>query len=650
MREHRSEIELVASNPEPASFENTVLAIERAGRLLDRVTRVFWNLLSTNGTDELEAVAREFSRRLAEHKDAILLDARLFARLAVLEEQSAELGLAGEERELLRRYHLDFVRAGAGLDSAQKTALAAMNSELAGLAARFGQNVRKDSVRLALVCLTGEELEGLDPAALEAARCTALEQGLTTGYVLPLAAPTQQPALAVLRRRDVRARLFEAAIGRGASGGEFDNRAILARIVSLRAERARLLGFRNHAEYVLSDTTAGSVERVNQFLGELVPRAVAQARAEAALLQNLIDGESAGFALMAHDWAYYAQRERLACLDFEESLVRPYLEINRVLEQGAFFTAEKLYGIRFAARTDLPVYDPDVRVYEVFDHDGRPLALFLTDYYARPSKAGGAWANVYVPQSELLGTLPVVGNHLNVPKPAPGAPTLLTVTEVVSLFHEFGHALHAIFSRVRYPSLGGMNVPRDFVEFPSKFNETWAFCPEVLDNYARHHETGAPLPGALLQKVLEMRTFRQGMETTEYLAAAVLDQCWHQIEEPIDAADVERFEAQALERAGLTLASIPPRYRSGYFSHIFDGGYAAGYYAYLWSEVLDADAAAWFAEHGGLTRANGDWLRSQVLARGGTVDANDLFRQFRGRAADPGAMLARRGLCTPAAS
>jgi peptidyl-dipeptidase Dcp len=644
MRLHRLEADGIASHAGAPSFENTLVALERSGQLLDRASRVFWNLQKANGSDAFDAIAAEYSPLLAAHRDAIMHDERLFARIDALYSQRDALELSALDRALLERIHLDFVRAGARLSAPQKAQLAAYNGELAALSARFGQNVRKDSARLAPWTEVCAELEGLTDAELEAARASSLERRAREGYLLPLLSPTQQPQLARMHRRPARRRLLAAALARGMSGGEFDNRPLIARIASLRAERAKLLGYRHHADYVLSDSMAGSALRVNQFLRELAPRAIAGAKREAESLQSLIDQSGTAFPLEAHDWAYYAEAERLRRHAFDEAELRPYLEMATVLRDGVFFAAQRLYGLRFQVRTDLPVYHPDVGVYEVFDADDRPLALFLTDFYARPNKSGGAWASVYVPQSGLLGTLPVVANHLNVPKPAPGMPTLLTPTEVVTMFHEFGHGLHAILSNLRYPRLSGMNVARDFVEFPSQVNEIWAFWPEVLKNYARHVETGAVIPDALVKKILASRDFMQGMLTTEYLGAALLDLAWHELEGPIETDAVEAFEKNALEEAGIAMDAVPPRYRSGYFRHIFDGGYAAGYYAYLWSEVLDADAEDWFAENGGLNRANGQWLREQVLAQGGGAGADLLFRRFRGRDPEPLAMLKRRGL------
>jgi peptidyl-dipeptidase Dcp len=411
----------------------------------------------------------------------------------------------------------------------------------------------------------------------------------------------------------------------------------------LRAERAVLLGYANHAEYVLADQTAGTIAAVNTMLARLAPPAVANARREAADIQTIIDGEHGGFQLAAWDWDFYSEKVRRARYAFDEEQLRPYFELNHVLFDGVFYAAGRLYGLTFKERHDLPVYHPDVRVFDVFDADGKPLALFLGDFYARPSKRGGAWMNTYVPQSRLLGTRPVIANHLNIPKPPAGEPTLLTPDQVETMFHEFGHGLHGMFSDVKYPRLSG-NVPRDFVEFPSQVNEMWARWPEVLKNYARQYQTGEPLPPAMLEKIEAAKRFNQGFATTEYLAAALLDQAWHQLTAAEVPADVEGFETAALEKAGVSFAPVPPRYRSTYFSHTFSDGYSAGYYSYIWAEVLDADSVEWFKQHGGLTRANGDRLRQTVLSRGGTEDAMVLYRNFTGRDPDIGPLLKRRGL------
>ena len=644
MREQLAEVAAIADSPEPASFDNTIVAMERSGQLLQRVSNVFFNLTGANTNDAMEAIERDVAPQLAAHRDAIMLNARLFQRVAALYQQRATLALDAESLRLLERYHTDFRRAGAGLSPADKEKLKAFNTELAELGTRFSQNLLKETNASALVVDSRDELAGLSENAILAAAEAAKARGLAGKFVIDLMNTSGQPPQAALTNRSLRQRLQAASLGRGSRGGEFDNRAIVLKLARLRAERARLLGYPNHAAYQLEDETALTTTAVNRLLAELAPPAVANARKEAAAMQEIIDAEKGGFQVAAHDWDFYSEKVRQARYDFDEAQLRPYFELDSVLQQGLFFAANQLYGITFQQRHDLPTYHPDVRTFEVFDADGKPLALFLTDMYARGNKRGGAWMNAYVEQSELFDTLAVVGNHLNIPKPPPGEPALLSFDEVTTLFHEFGHALHGIFSKVRYPRFSGTNVPRDFVEFPSQVNEMWATWPEVLKNYAKHYQNGTPMPQALVDKVIATKKFNQGFATTEYLAAALLDQHWHQLTPEQIPVDAVAFEAEALRQAGVDFPPVPPRYRSSYFSHVFSGGYSAGYYAYLWSEVLDADSVEWFKEHGGLSRKNGDWFRQQLLSRGGSADAMTLFRTFRGREPDIGALLERRGL------
>ena len=497
----------------------------------------------------------------------------------------------------------------------------------------------------AIVVDSVEELAGFSATQIAAASEAAKARDLEGKYVIPLLNTSGQPAFSSLENRALRERIHKTSLSRGMSGGEFDNRETLARIVKIRAERAQLLGYENHAAYRLEKQTARTTDAVNERLATLAPPAVANAKREAGDLQAMIDAEGGEFELASWDWDFYTEKVRQDRYDFDESQLKPYLEMNNVLVNGVFFAAEKVYGLTFKERPDLPVYLPDVKVWEVFDADGTTLALFIQDYYARESKRGGAWMNAYVSQSNLMGTRPVVANHLNVPKPPEGEPTLLTWDEVTTMFHEFGHALHGMFSNVKYPSFAGTSVPRDFVEYPSQVNEMWADWPEVLENYAVHYETGEAMPGELLEKVLATAKFNQGFATTEYLAASLLDQAWHQKkpEELPDADGLIGFEANALDEAGVAMDTIPPRYRSTYFSHII-GGYSAGYYAYIWAEVMDADTVAWFKENGGMSRENGDHLRRTVLSRGGAEDAMKLFSNFRGREPDIQPLLERRGL------
>ena len=646
MAEQIAEIEAIASQSEPPTFENTIVPLERSGRLLERVASTFFSLASAHTNDAINEIRNEMAPRLAAHTDRILLHADLFARVRALYDQRESLALDDESRRLVEEYHVDFVRAGARLSDAEKERMQEINAELAALSSRFTQNVLDEVNASAVVVETREELAGLSENRIAAAAAAAAARGLENRYVIPLLNTSGQPALASLESRGLRERIMRTSLTRGSRGGEYDNRAVITTMARLRAERAAMLGYPNHAAYVLERQTARTVEAVNERLASLTPPAVANARREAADLQAMANADGGGLELQAWDWSYYTEKVRADRYAFDASQLRPYFELDNVIENGVFFAASRLYGLTFEPRPELPVYHPDVRVWEVFDADGSPLGLFLGDFYARPSKRGGAWMNAYVSQSHLLGTSPVVANHLNVPKPPAGEPTLLTFEEVETLFHEFGHALHGFFSDVRHPYFAGTSVPRDFVEYPSQVNEMWAVWPEVLENYAVHHETGEPMPADLLDKVLATQQFNQGFATTEYLAASLLDQAWHQLpaDEVPAAADVEAFEAAALEAAGVALEAVPPRYRSTYFSHVWSSGYSAGYYSYIWSEVLDADSVEWFKENGGLTRDNGDHFRRTLLSKGGSVDALTLFRNFRGADPDVRPLLERRGL------
>ncbi len=648
MVEQRAEIDAIANRTEAPTFDNTLVAMEHSGRTLGRVSAVFFNLVSANTNDAIEAVRSEMAPKLAAHSDQTFLNGALFERIEAIYEARHELDLDPESVRLVERYHTDFVRAGAMLSDEDKERLKAINAEMAELSTVFSQNVLNEVNAGAIVVDTREELAGLSDNAIAAAEVAAADRGLEGKYVIPLLNTSGQPVLASLEDRELRQRILEVSLARGSHGGEFDNRETLTRVVALRVERAQLLGYPTHAAYVLENETALTADAVNERLATLAPPAVANARREAADLQEMIDAEGGDFRLAASDWAYYTEKVRKARYDFDASELRPYLEMDNVLQKGVFFAANQLYGLTFEERFDLPVYHPDVRVFEVHDADGEVLALFLADYYARSSKRGGAWMNAYVSQSNLRGERPVIANHLNVPKPPEGEPTLLTFDEVTTMFHEFGHALHGMFSDVTYPYFSGTSVPRDFVEYPSQVNEMWSVWPSVLENYAVHYETGEAMPTALLDKVLATQKFNQGFATTEYLAASLLDQAWHQLapEDVPDADGLLAFEAAALASAGVALDAVPPRYRSTYFSHIM-GGYSAGYYSYIWSEVLDADTVEWFKEHGGLLRENGDHFRETLLSRGGSVDAMTLFRDFRGADPQIGPLLERRGLTGP---
>ncbi len=649
MADQLKETDAIAKNPEKPTFDNTIVAMEKSGELLTRTNAIFSNLNGCNTNPEMQKLQRALAPRLAAHTDAIRLNPELFARIDALYAARTTLGLDPESQRLLWRYNKDFVRAGAKLPPADKEKLKVLNGEIATLQTTFTQNTLKEVAASAVFIDTREELAGFSEAEITAAAATAKADGHEGKFEIRLQNTTGQPPLTDLTTRVTREKVMAASLARGSRGGEFDERAIVASLAKKRAERANLLGYPTHAAYQLDEQTAGSVDVVNKLLVQLGPPAVANARREAADMQAIIDQEKGGFQLTAADWQLYAEKVRKAKYDFDESQLKPYFELNHVLLDGVFFAAGRLYGLTFKERHDLPVYEPTVRVFDVFDVDGSQLAIFIADYYARANKNGGAWANAYVSQNGLRGTSPVIANHLNIPQPPAGEPTLLTHDEVRTAFHEFGHALHGMFSHVKYPRFAGTGVPRDFVEFPSQVNEMWVTWPEVLQNYAKHYQTGAPIPQALLDKVEATKKFNQGYMTTELVAANVIDQAWHQLA-PADvpgADGVVAFETAALRKAGLDFAPVPPRYRSTYFSHSFAGGYSAGYYSYFWSEVLDADTVGWIKAHGGLTRANGDRFRATLLSRGGSEEAMTLFRNFTGGEPDIGPLLKRRGLDTP---
>ncbi len=648
MAEHLKEVAAIADNPAAPTFENTIVALERSGRTLGRATTVLFSLLGADSNPARLKLQAEYATKLAAHGDAISLNPKLFQRIEALYQQRDKLGAV--EQRLTERYYKRLVRSGAKLDEAQKTRIKAINADLARLGAQFNQAVLAEVNASAVVVDSEAELKGLSAGQIAAAREAAKARGLEGKFVIALLNTTGQPFEAQLENRALRERLHKASVARGSRGNEHDTTAIVAQVAALRAERAQLLGYATHADFVLEEETAKNQQAVNAMLRQLAPAAVAAARREGAELQALIDKEQAAkgqpsFTLEAWDWAFYSERLRAAKFGFDESQLKPYLELTNVLEKGVFYAAEKVYGLRFKERKDLPVYHPDVRTYDVFNADGSQLAIFIADMYARPSKRGGAWMNAYVSQNGLEGTLPVVANHLNIPKPPAGEPTLMTWDEVRTTFHEFGHALHGMFSQVKYPTFAGTAVPRDFVEFPSQVNEMWADWPEILSHYAQHYKTGETMPRALLDKVLAAGKFNQGYATTEYLASSVLDQRWHQLKagEVPKADQVMAFEARVLKEEGFDYAAVPPRYRTPYFSHIM-GGYAAGYYAYIWSEVLDANTVDWFKAQGGLKRELGDAFRAKLLSQGGSRDALDLFRGVVGHEPKIEPLLDRRGL------
>jgi peptidyl-dipeptidase Dcp len=643
MKQNLVEATRIAEQSAPPTFDNTIVALERSSPLLTRSASVFFMLTGANTNDTLQKIDTDISPKLAAHQDAIFLNDRLFGRVKSLYDRRDALGLDADQKFLVERYYRDFVRAGAQLSEADKTRMRALNQEEAKLGTDFDHKLLAATKVGALVIDDKTQLAGLSDAEIAAAAEAAKTRGLEGKWVIVLQNTTQQPAQASLSNRAVRQRLFEASIHRADRGDTNDTRAIIRRLAQLRAERAKLLGFPTFAAYTLTDKMAKTPETALRLLSDLVPAATARARAEAADMQALIDKQKGGFTLAPWDWQYYAEQVRKAQYNLDESQIKPYFELDRVLRDGVFFAAGKMYGLTFTERHDIPVYHPDVRVFEVFDADGRSMALFYCDYFKRDNKSGGAWMGSFVDQSGLLGTKPVIYNVANFEKPAPGQPALLTFGDVTTMFHEFGHGLHGLLSNVRYPTLAGTNVPRDFVEFPSQFNEHWALEPTVLANYAKHYQTGAPMPQALLDKIKKARTFNQGFATTEYLSAALLDLAWHNLPADAPQQDVDAFEADALKRFKVDFPLVPPRYHSTYFAHIW-GGYSAGYYSYLWSEVLDDDAYQWFVENGGMTRQNGQRFRDMILSRGGTSDAAEMYRAFRGRDPSVEPLLEQRGL------
>jgi len=650
MAAHLREVEAITGNPEAPTFENTIIALEQAGELLSRARGIFGSLNGTDTNDTRKKIDAEYAPKFAAHRDAVMLNPKLFARVDTLHKNVDSLGLDAEGKRLVERYHTMFVRAGANLTEAQKNEMRRINAESAKLGTTFSQNVLAEVNDSAVVVDTLEELDGLSDAQIAAAAAEAKARGHEGKYVITLLNTTGQPVLPQVNNRALRERIHTASVNRGGRGNQYDNTGVIAQILKLRAERANLMGYPNQAAFILEDSTAGTVQAVNDMLGQLAPAAVANAKLEAAELQAMIDREQAAkgepsFQLEPWDWAYYSEKVRQDKYSFDDAQIKPYFEMKNVLENGVFFAANKFYGLSFKERTDLPKYHPDTWTYDVFNEDGSQLAIFIFDPYARASKRGGAWMNSYVSQSELDGTLTVTANHQNIPKPQGGQPTLLTWDEVTTMFHEFGHSLHGMFSDVKYPFFSGTSVPRDFVEFPSQVNEMWADWPEILANYAKHYQTGAPMPAELIGRVQAAAKFNQGFATTEYLGAAMLDQYLHQLPaDQLPSGDqVLATEAAALKAAGLDYAPVPPRYRTTYFNHI-NGGYAAGYYAYIWSEVLDANTVQWIEQNGGLTRANGDRLRSTLLSRGGSKDAKQLFVDFTGHEPKIEPLLIKRGL------
>jgi len=646
LKEHLAEIDKLANNPEAPTFDNTLVAMEKSGQLLNRVTGVF-NMLSGANTDSiLQKLSEEIAPKLAAQQDAVFLNKKLYEKVKTLFQKKDELKLDKESARLLEYYNLKFIRAGANLSEENKTKLKKLNEEEAGLGAKFTNLLLAAAKAGGLVVNNKDALKGLSDGAINSASQAATTAGEKGKWSLSLQNTTQQPALQSLENRDTRQQLFEASWNRAEKGDKNDTRATILRLAEIRAEKAGLLGFKNYAAWNLQDQMAKTPEAVQSFLQKLIPAATAKARKEAADLQAVITKENGGFQLQPWDWNYYAEKVRKARYDIDENQVKPYFELFKVLENGVFYAANQLYGLTFKQRKDIPVYQDDMRVYTVYDKDGSELALFYCDYFKRDNKSGGAWMSNVVDQSKLLGTKPVIYNVCNFTKPAPGEPALISYDDVTTMFHEFGHGLHGLFASQTYPSLSGTSVARDFVELPSQFNEHWALEPNVFHHYAVHYKTGATMPQVLVDKIKKSQEFNQGFAFTEILAAANLDMEWHTIPAGTKIKSADDFEATALKRTHLDLPQVPPRYRSSYFLHIWGNGYAAGYYAYSWAEMLEDDAFNWFKENGGMTRANGQRFRDMILSRGNTEDYNKMFFDFRGHKPDIQPMLIDRGLIT----
>jgi peptidyl-dipeptidase Dcp len=647
MKQQIDEIDAVANQSAAPTFENTIIPLEKSGEILTRVQKVFNALTGANTDDTLQAIQEEVAPKLANHFDAIFLNDKLYQRVKSLYERRDQLGFNQQQKALVEYYNRNFVRAGANLSESDKAKLRQLNQEESRLITDFQNKLLAATKAGAIVVDDVKDLDGFSEGEIAAAADAAKQRGLAGKWVIPLQNTTQHPAQQSLRNRALRQRLFEASTTRTEHGDANDTRATIKRLAQLRAERAKLLGYPNFSAYALDNQMAQNPANATKLLTDLVPASVAKAKSEIRQMQALIDKEGGNFKLAPWDYQYYAEQVRKAQYALDESQIKPYFELNNVLQNGVFYAANKLYGITFKERKDLPVWNPDVRVFEVFDNDGKSMALFYADYFKRDNKGGGAWMDNLVDQNAITGTKPVVYNVANFTKPAPGQPALLTFSDVTTMFHEFGHALHGMFSNIQYPSISGTNTPRDFVEFPSQFNEHWALYPTVFANYAKNYQTGAPMPQALVDKIRKAATFNQGFGTTEYLAASLLDIAWHTLPPGAPQQDVDSFETAALNRFNIGLPEIPPRYRSSYFTHIWSNGYSSSYYAYLWSEVIDDDAYAWFTEHGGLTRENGQKFRDMILSRGLSQDVATLYRNFRGRDPDVKYLIEARGLNEP---
>jgi peptidyl-dipeptidase Dcp len=643
MAKQLEEVQAIADNPASPTFENTIVALEKTGQLFMRVMFVFNGVTGANLNPALQKVQDIEAPRLAAHQDAICLNSKLFQRISTVYKERASLNLHAEGLRLIEYDYQQFVHAGANLSDADKAELKKLNEEESTLSNAFTTKLLAATKNAAFVTTDKSALTGLSPAQIEAAEQSAKERKVA-GYVIPLQNTTQQPDLEALGTRATRETIYENSWNRAERGGADDTRATIARLAQLRAQKAKLLGFETYAAWKLEDQMAKTPAAALKFMDALVPGTTAKAAVEAKDIQAVIDAQKGGFKLQPWDWEFYAEQVRKAKYDLDESQIKPYFELNNVLQNGVFYAAHQLYGITFKERSDIPVYHPDVRAFEVFDADGKPLALWYCDYFKRDNKNGGAWMDIFVNQSKLLGTLPVVFNVANFTKPAPGQPALISFGDVTTMFHEFGHALHGMFADTTYPSLSGTQVARDFVEFPSQFNEHWATYPAVFNHYAKHYKTGEPMPVELAAKLKKAEKFNQGYALTEVVAAAELDMQWHTLPASDPLKNPDEFEKEALEKTHLLIGSVPPRYRSSYFSHIWSTGYAAGYYAYLWSEMLDDAAYQWFEDNGGMTRANGDRFRQMVLSRGNTEDLGQMYKAWLGKEPGIEPMLKERGL------
>src|SRR5579863_468457 len=644
MKQQLAEVQKIADDPADPTFDNTIAALEKTGQLLIRVERVFFGLAGANTDDTIDKVQQDEASKLQATQDAITLNPQLFKRIETVYDARASLKLDPEQMRLVEYYYQEAVLAGAKLDDADKSKLKELNKQEADLTTQFSQQLLKADKEGGLVISDKDELVGLSQAQMDSLAQAAEARGLKGKWLIPLQNTTQQPLLQSLTNRATREKLFKASWTRTEHGDKNDTRATILKIAAIRAERAKLLGYATYADWKLQDQMAKNPAAVQNIMDQLVPAAVAKAKGEAADIQALIDQQKGGFKLEPWDWNFYSEQVRKAKYDLDESEIRPYFELNNVLENGVFYAANQLYGLTFKERHDLPVYNPDVRVFTVYDQDGSELGLFYCDYFKRDNKQGGAWMDNFVGQSKMLGLKPVVYNVANFVKPAPGQPALLSFDDVTTMFHEFGHALHGLFGSQEYPSLSGAQTARDWVEFPSQFNEHWASDPKVFAHYAIHYKTGEPMPADLVAKIKKAALFNEGYDTTELLAASQLDMEWHTLKAGKTPKDVDTFEAEALARTHLDFAAVPTRYRSSYFAHIWGNGYAAGYYAYTWTRMLADDAFSWFDENGGLTRANGQRFRDIILSRGNTVDYGTMFKAFRGRDPSIGPYLKDHGL------